>query len=514
MLDNQLESSSLAQPLEPLLDLSSRQAADIFARAGRAQSNLSKLTLDIRLAGLRKLLDYVVENRDDIIDVLCRETRKCRTDALVSEVLGVLDNFEWLLKNARKILREKRVSTPITLLGKRSRIVHEPLGTVLIIAPWNYPLHIGLTSILTAYVAGNAVIFKPSELTPMQGLFEKLFAVDPVMADSIQVVYGTGKSAEQLIEQKPAKVFFTGSARTGRKILHQCAEHLIPVDLELGGKDQAIVFDDVNLERSVKGVIWGALTNAGQSCSSVERVYVQSRIYEQFVALAQQEIEKLVLNSGDAGNADVGGMTADFQLDIVHRQVMDAQAKGARILTGGATLLDNELFYLPTLITGIEDDMALMTQETFGPVVPILPFNTEDEVVDCCNASAFGLSASVWSKNLVRANRVARRLECGAVSINNVMLTEGNPALPFGGTKLSGYGRQKGEEGLLGYTRSKSILIDKDSQKLEPNWYPYTRSKYLAFDQLIKTMFSHNPLKLLKMAIIGLKLETIAKRPR
>ncbi|HBO93576.1 MAG TPA: aldehyde dehydrogenase, partial [Gammaproteobacteria bacterium] len=166
------------------------------------------------------------------------------------------------------------------------------------------------------------------------------------------------------------------------------------------------------------------------------------------------------------------------------------------------------------LITGIEDDMALMTQETFGPVVPILPFNTEDEVVDCCNASAFGLSASVWSKNLARANRVARRLECGAVSINNVMLTEGNPALPFGGTKLSGYGRQKGEEGLLGYTRSKSILIDKDSQKLEPNWYPYTRSKYLAFDQLIKTMFSHNPLKLLKMAIIGLKLETIAKRPR
>ena len=514
MTENSTTSRPHSQQLEPVMDITQDQAATIFEQARHAQRNLRQLSLEVRLAGLRKLLDYLAENRNEVIDVLCRETRKCRTDALVSEVMGVLDNVEWLLKNAKKLLKEKKVSTPITLLGKKSSIAHEPLGTVLIIAPWNYPLHIGLTSILAAYVCGNAVVFKPSELTPMQGLFEKLFSVDPVMAGSIKVVYGSGKTAEHLIAHQPNKVFFTGSARTGKKILKQCADLLIPVDLELGGKDQAIVFDDVNLERAVKGVIWGALTNAGQSCSSVERVYVQRNIYQQFIELAKREVEKLVVNSGDDGNADIGGMTADFQLDIVHHQVIDARSKGARIICGGSTLLENELFYMPTLLTNLDDSMELMANETFGPLIPVMPFDSEDEVVALSNDTEFGLSASVWSKDLERAKRVTSKLECGAVSINNVMLTEGNPALPFGGTKQSGYGRQKGEEGLLGYTRSKSILLDSDSNKIEPNWYPYTRGKYQLFDQLIQTLFSHNPLKLLKLALIGMKLEGIAKKER
>jgi acyl-CoA reductase-like NAD-dependent aldehyde dehydrogenase len=470
--------------------------------------------LSDRLRGIQLLQDAVVKNKSDIMDTLCRETRKCRTDALVSEVLGVLDNLEWILHNAKRILKDKKVSTPITLFGKKSRIVHEPLGTVLIIAPWNYPFHIGMTSIIAAYVCGNAVVFKPSELTPMHGVFEKLFSVDPMLQQSIHIAYGTGITAQRLIEQKPDKIFFTGSARTGRNILKQCADKLIPVDLELGGKDQAIVFDDVNLTRAVKGVVWGALTNAGQSCSSVERVYVQDTIYGAFVSQAEKEINQLVLNSGDLGNADMGGMTADFQLDIVHRQIQDAQAKGAKVVCGGAALVENELFYLPTLITGIDDSMAIKREETFGPVVAIIPFTHEEDVISASNDTEFGLSASVWSDDLIRANRVARKLQCGAVSINNVMLTEGNPALPFGGTKSSGYGRQKGAEGLLGYTQSKSLLIDTNSAKIEPNWYPYTRLKYRLFDELIDTLFSHNPFKLLKAALIGLKLEKTASRER
>lgn len=508
------QSTQSEQPFDLLQDITEQQAKAIFTQAKSAAERLQKLTLQTRLEGVRKLMAYMVANRDVIIDILCRETRKSRTDALVSEVLGVLDNAEWLLKNAKSILKEKKVSTPITLLGKKSRIVHEPLGSILIIAPWNYPLHIGLTSILAAYVCGNSVVFKPSELTPMAGLFETLFAVDPILQESVQVVYGTGLTAQRLIEQKPAKVFFTGSARTGRKILSQCADKLIPVDLELGGKDQAIVFEDVDLNRAVKGVLWGALTNAGQSCSSVERVYVQQSLYAQFVEMMQQEIQKLVVNSGDLGNADIGGMTADFQLDIVHRQVQDARAKGAKILTGGSTLVENELYYLPTLITNLDSSMLLMQEETFGPVVPVLPFTSEEEVIALSNDTEFGLSASVWSDDLQRATRVAGRLECGAVSINNVMLTEGNPALPFGGTKNSGYGRQKGAEGLLGYMRSKSILIDSNSSKIEPNWYPYTRKKYQLFDQLIGALFSHSPWKLVKAAIIGMKLEGLASKDR
>lgn len=512
------EHNVIDSPFEAVTDITEQDAASVFLRAREAQRKLVQLPLEVRLQGLKKLLENLLENRNEVIDILCRETRKCRTDALVSEVLGVLDNFEWLLKNTSKILKEKKVSTPITLLGKKSRIVHEPLGTVLIIAPWNYPLHIGLTSILAAYVCGNAVVYKPSELTPMQGLFEKLFSVDPILADSVQVVYGTGLSAQRLIRQKPAKVFFTGSARTGKKILAQCSEFLIPVDLELGGKDQAIVFDDVNIDRAVKGVLWGALTNAGQSCSSVERIYVQDTIYKEFVARTKIEIEKLVVNSGDLGNADIGGMTADFQLDIVHQQVVDAKSDGANILSGGATLVENELFYLPTLLTNVDNSMRVLQEETFGPLVPVIPFSSETEVVKLSNDTEFGLSASVWSANQQRAYRVARQLECGAVSINNVMLTEGNPALPFGGTKASGYGRQKGAEGLLGYTQSKSILIDSNSSKIEPNWYPYTRAKYQLFDQLIQALFRHGrwnkPLQLLRAALIGMKLEGLSSKDR
>lgn len=498
----------------PIVEVSEQQAKDIFQQATRAAERLRKTTIEQRLYAVKKLINHIVVRREDIADMITRETRKCRSDALVSEILGVLDNCEWLLHNAKKILADKKVPTPITLLGKKSRIWHEPLGTVLVIAPWNYPFHIGMTSILAAYVCGNAVVFKPSEVTPLQGLFESLLAVDPLLEQSVFIAYGTGVTAQRLIEQKPAKIFFTGSARTGRRILTQAAEKLIPVDLELGGKDQAIVFDDVNLQRAVKGVLWGALTNAGQSCSSVERIYVQDGIYDRFVQALQTEINKLVINAGDTGNADMGGMTVDFQLDIVRKQVEDARAKGAQVLTGGDVLCDDELFYLPTLLTNVDDSMLVMQQETFGPLLPVLRFSNEEEVIRITNDSEFGLSASVWTADKNRAERVARQLDCGAVSINNVMLTEANPWLPFGGTKNSGYGRQKGAEGLLGYTRSKSILIDANSGKIEPNWYPYTQRKYQLFSQLIDALFRSSPWRLLKAAIVGMKLEAAAKRER
>ncbi|MCG8673460.1 MAG: aldehyde dehydrogenase family protein, partial [Pseudomonadales bacterium] len=411
-------------------------------------------------------------------------------------------------------LADKKVSTPLTLMGKKSRIFHEPLGTVLVIAPWNYTFHIGLTSILAGFVTGNAVVFKPSEVTPMKGLFERIFAVDPLIEQSVFITYGTGTTAQRLIAEKPAKIFFTGSARTGKRILNQAADLMIPVDLELGGKDPAIVFDDVSLDRAVKGIMWGGLTTAGQSCSSVERIYVQEKIYDQFVEKLVEEVNTLVLNSGDAGNADIGGMTVDFQLDIVRRHVDDAKAKGAKILTGGNVLHENELFYLPTVLTDLTDDMDIVKEETFGPVLPVFKFKSEDEIIERSNNTEFGLSASVWSKDMKRAERVARQLECGAVSINNVMLTEANPNLPFGGAKASGYGRQKGEEGLLGFTRSKSILIDADSNKLEPNWYPYTQSKYNLFIELIDTLFVKSPIKLLKLALVGMKLDAEAKKKR
>ncbi|OQX40469.1 MAG: hypothetical protein B0D91_00035 [Oceanospirillales bacterium LUC14_002_19_P2] len=212
-------------------------------------------------------------------------------------------------------------------------------------------------------------------------------------------------------------------------------------------------------------------------------------------------------------NSLIGAITADFQLDIIKRHVEDARSKGATIHTGGMVTGDQGKFYLPTLITDLTDDMLLASEETFGPTLPVFRFSTEKEVIETSNQSEFGLSASVWSKDLDRADRVARALVCGAVSINNVMLTEGNPALPFGGTRSSGFGRAKGAEGLLAFTRSKAITIDKQSDKLEPNWYPYTQKKYTLFQRLIDALFTKSPLKLLKLAVIGMQLESEAKKP-
>lgn len=498
-----------------VVEMTDEQVTATFDKARQAAKKLRKTSLSERAHMLHPLIDYINDNRESIADAIVAETKKSRTDAVVSEVMGVLDNLEWLIEQAPELLASKKVKTPITLMGKTSKIYHEPHGVIMVISPWNYPFHIGMTSVMAGFVAGNAVVFKPSEVTPLQEVFEKLLAQVPLIQESVFVCHGGGETAQKLIAQRPDKIFFTGSTRTGKRILNQAADMLIPVDLELGGKDPAIVFDDVNLERAVSGVIWGGLTTAGQSCSSVERIYVQRGIYDAFVKKTTEAVDKLVVNYGDTGNADVGGITADFQADIIEAHVNDAIEKGATIHTGGARLEGKPSIFLPTVLSDLTPDMLITHAETFGPVLPIMPFDSEEEVIELANNSDFGLSASVWSKDLARAERVACALDCGAVSINNAMITEGNPWLTFGGVKQSGYGRQKGEEGLLSYARSKSIIIDKDSKKLEANWFPYTQTKYENFGKLLDSLFKNSGVsKLLKLAVNGTKLENDAQKPR
>ncbi len=505
-------SAITGETLYQLEEISPQDAENILALARVSAEELRLTPVTERQRAVRQVQNYIRDNRQRIVDQICEETGKTRNDALVSEIIGVLDNLEWNIKHAPRLLKDSKVSTPVSLLGKKSRIFHEPYGVILKIAPWNYPLHIALTFTMGGFLAGNAMIIKPSELTPLKSILEEIFAVSPLIKRSVQVTHGTGLTAQKLIAARPDKVFFTGSGRTGKRILQQTAELLIPAEMELGGKDQMIVFPDVNLNRTVAGALWGALTNAGQSCTSVERLYLHDDIYEEFLALLIREAEKLVVNTGDQGDADVGAITTPVQLKIIEEHVQDAICKGAKVHTGGARLGDN--FYLPTIITGITQDMTLHTAETFGPLIPVYQFNSEADVVRETNQFCYGLTASVWSKDLVRAERVARALDVGAVSINNVMMTEGNPALPFGGQKESGFGRAKGAEGLLAFTRSKSILIDKQSAVIEPNWYPFTREKYQIFDRLIEVLFTKSPFKLLKLALIGLKLDSASKKPR
>lgn len=488
--------------------------AEIYARMRQAAAQLRRTSIAERVEVMHGLRDHIVAERERVIESLMVECGKTRTDANI-EFLGALDWLRWLEDNAAKFLADEKVATPLLLMGKKSKIIHEPLGVVLIIAPWNYPFHIGITQIFTAFAAGNAVVYKPSELTPMRGIYEAMLEPFPMIRDAVSIVYGNGETGRALIDGLPEKIFFTGSTRTGKAISKQAADYLIPVDLELGGKDPMIVFAGANLDRAVAAAVWGAFTHNGQSCSAVERVYVEESIHDEFVRRAKAETEKLIQKTGDSdGNADIGRITVKFQMDKVIDHVEDARAQGATVETGGRVLDADKLLYAPTVLSRVNHNMKAVMEETFGPVLPIMPFKTEEEAIRLANDSPYGLQGSVFSADLAQCERVARALEVGGVSINNVNMVEGNPWLSFGGRKQTGSGRARGVEGLYAFTRSKHILADPNSGKIEANWYPYTPGKYRLLLDLIRDNFARTPWRLVKLALTGLSLEKESQKRR
>lgn len=488
-------------------------AAAVFSRVRQARPALAALGVRERLVYVRRLNELVRDEREAIVTRIQQETGKSRTDALISEIFPLLEHFEFLIKYAEKALADETVPTPLAMMGKKSRVYYEPLGTILVISPWNYPFYQALTPITAALVTGNTVVYKPSELTPLEGLVESFLERAGIPDDWVQIVYGAGDVGSRLIDQRPDKIFFTGSVATGKKIMAQASQQLIPVELELGGKDPMLVFDDVNIERAVQGALWGALTNVGQSCTSVERLYVQRGIYKDFRDRLVASARQITLGVDNDGSADMGRMTSPRQVTIVSDLVNDARANGATLLCGGEWDGKSE-FIPPIIIEGSTHAMRINQEELFGPVVTIFPFDTEEEAVRLANDSAFGLSASVWTADMARADRVTRALVTGNVSVNNVMLSEGNHALPFGGVKDSGIGRYKGIHGLRGFCNQKSVLIDSNSKKIEANWYPYTKKKYMLFGALTQALFSHGPMALVKFAVSGMTLEGYSQKAK
>lgn len=496
---------------------SDEQISNVFQAAAEAQHAIAQHTVQDRINEVRRLSDWILDHDDLIMDKIIEETGKARFDAYTSEIFAVLDTIDYYKGHAKKILADKKVHTPIFQLGKKSRIYYEPLGTVLVITPWNYPFFQGIVPSILAFLAGNAVIIKPSELTPLKGLWEKMLADTGFMHGAFQFVYGGRATGSKLIEKRPDKIHFTGSVRAGKTIMAMAAEQLIPVDLELGGKDPSIVFDDVNIERTVNGIMWGAFTTAGQSCTSIERLYVQETIYDELIEMLVDRTKKLRLSmpnrdTSQPDECDIGTVTSSAQVKIIEEHIEQALQKGATLLCGGIGEKGSH-HMAPTIVTDVDHSMKIASEETFGPVIAVMKFKTEEEAIELANDSSYGLSASVWSADLRRADRVARAIKTGNVSINNHMLTEANAALPFGGVKDSGIGRFKGDEGLTTFCNSKSILFDKQSEAIDPHWYPFTASKFRMLSELSQSYF-RRPKNWIKFAKNGIKADSIGKKEK
>lgn len=489
-------------------DPEKKDVENIYALAHQSVTSLREWPVKKRLEFITALKAVILENQEMILDRVQADTGKSRFDAITAEIFGVLDFLDYLEKSAVKFLSDRKVPTPFALMGKSSKVYFEPLGVTLLISPWNYPFYQAIVPIAQAFIAGNAVVFKPSSATPLTGLVETLLQKAGFKPGWIQVVYGQGsRVGDLLVDAGPDKIFLIGSQAVGKHVMERAARQLIPVELELGGKDPMVVFDDVNIDRAAAGALWGAFTTTGQSCTSVERLFIQDTIYEEFKQTLIRQTLKLTQKNNTDPDTDIGPMCTQNQIKVIAAQVADAKEKGAVFLTGKDW--DQESAFIPPMIIeGVTPDMLIDREENFGPLLPIYPFSSEAEAIHRSNDPEYGLSASVWSRDLKRADRVARAIYTGNVSINNVMLTEGNHALPFGGVQKSGFGRYKGEFGFYAFTNIKAILVDKDSKKMEANWFPYTKKKYRIFSDLTRALYSPGKLSgLVKGAFYGLKLE-------
>lgn len=492
------------ETLRELACATERQVLDAVARARAAQPAWYALGVRKRAEVLREFQGLLHKKRSEIATGLTREAGKPYVEALTTEVLVVLDSARFYIENARSLLRDERLSHGnLAMKTKSGRIVREPYGVIGIISPWNYPLSTPATESLAALVAGNAVVVKPSEFTSLIALeLAALFYSAGVPNDVFQVVVGDGSTGAALLNAEIDKLVFTGSFATGQRIGKAAGERLLPVVLELGGKDPMLVLDDADIDVASSGAVWGAFMNAGQTCLSVERCYVQQSIYAPFVDACVRKASKLRIGNGMDPQTDMGPMIHERQLRVVEQQVEDAKAHGARVLTGGKRLSDlGPSFYAPTVLTDVTHEMRVMREETFGPVLPIMAFNTDEEAVKLANDSEFGLAASVWTRDRRRGEALARRLNAGTVQINDAVSCFGISEAPHGGVKSSGIGRTHGRFGLDEMVRIKYVASDRLPQMKKVWWYGYSAKFAKQIEGLVDLQFARRVTQRLRGAI-------------
>ena len=475
------------------------------ARARSAQAAWNELGVRRRVAILREFQRILHQRKSEVARLITREAGKPVGEALLTEVLVVLDAARFCIDNAYTFLRDEPVPHGnLAMKTKVGRILREPYGVVGIICPWNYPFSTPATETLAALVTGNAVVLKPSEFTSLVALeLANLLYQAGVPREVLQVVVGDGGTGAALTQAAIDKLVFTGSVPTGKRIAQVAASRLLPVVLELGGKDPMVVLDDADVEVASSGAIWGAFVNAGQACLAVERCYVHRSLYDEFFNRCVRKAMQLRIGNGLDPDTDVGPMIHERQLRIVESQVIDAVSSGARVLAGGTRLQSlGPNFYAPTVLVDVRHDMRIMREETFGPVLPIMAFENDDEAVRLANDSDYGLGASVWTKSRARGAAIAGRIQSGTVMVNDCVSCFGISEALHGGVKASGLGRTHGHFGLEEMVRVKYLDVDRLGGMKKSWWYGYGSKFTRQMEGVIDLMFSRKWAQRLRGALL------------
>jgi acyl-CoA reductase-like NAD-dependent aldehyde dehydrogenase len=445
-------------------------------RAQAAQAMWAGLGVRKRVAILREFQQVLLERKSETARLITCEAGKPLVESLLMEVLVVLDATRFLIENAASFLRDEPVPhRNVAMKAKSGRLLREPYGVIGIVSPWNYPLSIPAVETLAALVTGNTVVLKPSEFTSLVAReLESLLHKAGVPEEVFQVVVGDGATGAALLNSGIDKLVFTGSVPTGKRIAEAAAARLLPIVLELGGKDPMLVLDDADLDVASSAAVWGAFVNAGQTCLSVERCYVHRSLYAKFLDACVEKTRKVTVGNGLEAQTEVGPMIHERQLRIVEAQVEEARLEGARVLLGGTRLPDlGANYYAPTVLSDVTQSMRIMREETFGPVLPVAPFDTDEQAIRLANDSDFGLAASIWTRNPERGEGLARRIAAGTVMVNDTISCFGISEAPHGGVKASGIGRAHGRLGLEEMVRLKYLDTDRLPGMKKVWWYGY-----------------------------------------
>jgi succinate-semialdehyde dehydrogenase/glutarate-semialdehyde dehydrogenase len=477
---------------------------DAVARARAAQPAWNEFGVRRRVAVLREFQRLLHEKKSQVATLITREAGKPLVEALLTEVVVVLDSARFCIENAFAFLREQPITHgDVAMKTRVGRILREPHGVIGIISPWNYPFSIPATESLSALVTGNAVVLKPSELTSLTALeLASLLHEAGVPKDVFQVIVGDGATGSALLNAEINKLVFTGSVATGKRIAQAAAVRLLPVVLELGGKDPMLVLDDADVDVASSGAVWSAFVNSGQACLSVERCYVHRSLYDRFLEACVLKTKQLRVGNGMDSQNEVGPLIHERQLRTVESQIEDARVRGARVLTGDSRLTQlGPNFYAPTVLSDVTHEMQIMREETFGPVLPVMPFDTDDEAIRLANDSDYGLAASIWTRDRARGESLAKRIQAGTVMVNDAVACFGISEAPHGGVKASGLGRTHGRFGLEEMVRIKHV----DSNRLpgikQVWWYGYGEGFTRQMEGFTDLMFARGLAQRLRGAI-------------